>query len=142
MKCRCLAVDGVVMDRLSRNGKLILIRRKNPPHKGALALPGGFVELNESAEEAVVREVREETGVEGEVVAFLGLFSAPYRDVRGTASALFLLKGDISQAKAMDDAKEVVKLKLEEALRAELAFDHSEMVRKAYEFLAKGREKD
>jgi len=74
-----VAVDGIVL----QGGKLIAVRRKNEPYQGMPALPGGFVELGETTIEAVVREVREETGLETRVQRLVGVFSDPRRDPRG-----------------------------------------------------------
>src|SRR5439155_213985 len=63
--------------------KLIAIRRRNDPFRGMPALPGGFVELGETTVEAVLREVREETGLETQVLRLVGVFSDPGRDPRG-----------------------------------------------------------
>src|SRR5438445_5052257 len=73
------AVDGIVL----HGGKLVAVRRKNEPYRGMPALPGGFVELGETTVEAVVREVREETGLETRVKRLVGVFSDPRRDPRG-----------------------------------------------------------
>ncbi|MBI2878741.1 MAG: NUDIX hydrolase, partial [Candidatus Rokubacteria bacterium] len=60
---------------------IVLIRRRHPPH--GWALPGGFVEYGESLERAAVREAREETSLEVELVRQLHTYSAPGRDPRG-----------------------------------------------------------
>src|SRR2546425_2422088 len=74
-----VAVDGIVL----HGGKLVTVRRKNDPYRGMPALPGGFVELGETTVEAVVREVREETGLETRLKRLGGAFSRPKRDPRG-----------------------------------------------------------
>src|SRR2546428_2497109 len=74
-----VAVDGIVL----HGGKLVAVRRKNEPYRGMPALPGGFVELGETTVEAVVREVREETGLETRVKRLVGGFSGPKRDPPG-----------------------------------------------------------
>src|SRR5256885_12474508 len=74
-----VAVDGIVL----HGGKLVAVRRKNEPYRGMPALPGGFVELGETTVEAVVREVREETGLETSVTRLVGVFSDPQRDPPG-----------------------------------------------------------
>src|SRR5437899_7739162 len=74
-----VTVDGLVLV----DGRLVAIRRGNEPFRGMPALPGGFVELGETTLEAVVREVREETGLETKVLRLVGVFSDPRRDPRG-----------------------------------------------------------
>src|SRR2546428_1433420 len=74
-----VAVDGIVL----QDGKLVAVRRKNEPYRGMPALPGGFVELGETTVEAVVREVREETGLETRVKRLVGGLSGPKGDPRG-----------------------------------------------------------
>ncbi len=128
MKCITLTVDGIV----PYEGKIVLIRRKNEPFKGKLALPGGIVEYGESVEDALVRELREETGLECKPVKIVGVFSKPDRDPRGHfVSVCFLARPVGGKLKAGDDAKCVVLMKPEEALSCELAFDHAEMIREA-----------
>ena len=70
---------------LSTDGRVLLIRRKGHPFLGCLALPGGFVNPDESAKDAALRELNEETGaVLAEVdLHEIGLFSKPGRDPRG-----------------------------------------------------------
>ncbi len=60
IKTPLLAVDAVILFQ----GGIVLIRRANPPHQGCYALPGGFVEIGETVEEAMKREAREETGLD------------------------------------------------------------------------------
>jgi len=66
-----LAVDALIVDRARG---VVLIRRANPPFQGRWALPGGFVEVGETCEAACVREAREETGLEVEPVALVGVY--------------------------------------------------------------------
>lgn len=73
-----LTVDGVVV----LDGKLLLVRRGQYPFEGILALPGGFVEYGETVEEAVMREVEEETGLSCKVGRLVTLASRPDRDPR------------------------------------------------------------
>lgn len=75
-----LTADILIFDR---EGRLLLIRRKGHPFMGSWALPGGFVEKGESAEEAAARELEEETGVTGAAIQPAGFFSGPGRDPRG-----------------------------------------------------------
>ncbi len=90
MKClRPLAVDAIVLC----GDKIVLIRRKNEPYKDRLALPGGFVERDETVEQAVVRETKEETGLDTEIVRLIGVYSDPGRDPRGpTVSVCYQMR--------------------------------------------------
>ena len=122
-----LAVDGVIFDKASN---LILIRRKNPPYKGMLALPGGFVENNETTEDAVMREVKEELGIKTRIKRLVGVYSDPTRDPRQhVVSVVYELVPLSEEFKAGDDAKSferVAKNELEGNI--ELAFDHEEII--------------
>src|SRR5680860_463761 len=85
-----LTVDCVIYDG---QGRVLLIRRKNEPFKGAFALPGGFVDIGETVEAGCRREVREETGLEVSDLRLIGVYSDPARDPRGhTVSAAFLAR--------------------------------------------------
>ena len=63
-KTPLLTVDCVVFDKA---GRLLLIRRARPPFKARYALPGGFVDIGETVEAAALRELKEETGVDGKI---------------------------------------------------------------------------
>ncbi len=108
---------------------VVLIRRGGEPFEGQWALPGGFVEVGETVEEAAVREVAEETGLAVELSRLVGVYSEPDRDPRGhNVSVAFLarvLGGDLSAA---SDAAEVSVLDPESV---ELAFDHRKIVEDA-----------
>jgi 8-oxo-dGTP diphosphatase len=119
-----LAADCVVFDS---DGRLLLIRRKNPPFKGQYALPGGFVEYGERMEEAALRELREETGIEGRIVRLVGVYSRPNRDPRGhCVSAAYLIDPATAAPVAGDDAAEAEFVA--DYRSEELAFDHNEIV--------------
>jgi ADP-ribose pyrophosphatase YjhB (NUDIX family) len=72
-------------------GRILLIKRAHEPRKGFLALPGGFVEAGESAEEAAARECKEETGVTAQNIAYLASFPNiyVYKTVRYTTCDIF-----------------------------------------------------
>ncbi|MFQ5909616.1 MAG: NUDIX domain-containing protein [Thermoplasmata archaeon] len=118
-----LAVDGI----LSHRGKLVAVRRKYPPFKGKLALPGGFVEYGERVEEAVVREFEEETGVKTSVKRILGVYSDPDRDPRGQViTVVFILDKKGGKLKSGSDAESTELIDPEQV--GGLAFDHARIV--------------
>ena len=108
---------------------VVLIRRGNEPFEGRWALPGGFVEVGETVEEAAYREAAEETGLAVEVARLVGVYSDPERVPRGhNVSVAFLarvLSGDLVAA---TDASEVAVL---DPSSVELAFDHRKIIEDA-----------
>ena len=122
MKKPSIAVDGII----TKDGKILLIKRKNEPFKGKWALPGGFVEYGERVEEAVLREIKEETGLDAKIKKLLGVYSDPNRDPRGhTISIVFILEAE-GEAKGGDDAEEAKFFDLKKL--PSLAFDHKKIV--------------
>ncbi|HWH09373.1 MAG TPA: NUDIX hydrolase, partial [Candidatus Thermoplasmatota archaeon] len=116
--------------------EVLLIRRGREPFKGRWALPGGFVDVGETVEEAVRRELVEETGLRGDIVDLLGVYSDPRRDPRGhTVSVTFVLKvGGIVPVDDLDDADEARWFGLDKL--PDLAFDHARIVEDAKAWLA------
>ncbi len=126
-RCIGLTADGIIL----YNNGVVLIKRKHEPFKDRFALPGGFVEYGESIEEALKREMKEETGLDVRPIRLVGVYSDPSRDPRGhTVTAAFLCVGE-GELKAGDDAKEVHVVPIDEAFKMELAFDHSKILRDA-----------
>lgn len=124
-----LAVDAIL---LWKDG-LILVRRKYPPFSGWWALPGGMVDINETVEEAIAREVFEETGVKCRIDGLIGVFSALDRDPRGrTITVCFECKALNEPLKKSDEALEVKVFPFSRLPK--LAFDHENIVA---EFLKK-----
>jgi len=125
-----ITVDGIIVEN---NKYLILIRRKNPPFKGHLALPGGFVENNETTEEAVMREVKEELGVDTEIKSLFGVYSEPSRDPRQhTISIVYELEPISTKFKAGDDAAKFERIPIKEISiehYPDLAFDHDQIIK-------------
>lgn len=122
-----LAVDCVALDP---KGRILLIRRGNPPFRGQYALPGGFVDVGESVEDACKRELLEETGVKAGRLSLVGVFSDPKRDPRGhTVGVAFLTRVRAPKAVAGDDAAAVEWVSNWQ--RLDLAFDHKQILRKA-----------
>jgi 8-oxo-dGTP diphosphatase len=123
---RPLSVDAIVL----YHDRLVLIRRGNEPFKGRLALPGGFVGKDETVEQAVLREAKEETGLDSEIVRLIGVYSDPGRDPRGpVVSICYRLQATGGMPIASSDAA-AVELVPPEAVPA-LAFDHGRMLEDA-----------
>ncbi|MFH1785388.1 MAG: NUDIX hydrolase [Candidatus Micrarchaeota archaeon] len=99
---RPFACDMVLIE----NGKVLLIKRGKEPFKGEWAVPGGRIEDNETAEECAKREMKEETGIDIEIIKLIGLYSDPKRDPRGIIVGAFLVKEINGELKAGDDADE------------------------------------
>lgn len=124
MRCtRPLAVDAIIL----YDGRILLIRRGCEPFKGRLALPGGFVNQDETVEQAVLRETKEETGLDTEIVRLIGVYSDPGRDPRGpTVSVCYRLRVTGGVPGASSDAA-AVELVPPDTVPA-LAFDHGRML--------------
>lgn len=132
-KTPSLTVDAVVFDK---GGRLLLIRRKHEPFVGALALPGGFVDVGETVEDACRRELLEETGVVGSTLTLIGVYSDPNRDPRGhTCSVAYAVKARKYSAVAGDDAASVEWVS--DWKRIPLAFDHRRIISDAVRLLSK-----
>ncbi|MDD2368251.1 MAG: NUDIX hydrolase [Sulfuricurvum sp.] len=124
-----LAVDGIV-EIYSDTGNfegIVLIERLNTP-KG-LALPGGFVDIGESVETAVEREMKEERSLDVTRKSLLGVYSDPARDSRfHCVSIVFICKASGTPIGA-DDAKEAFVYRLDDIPYEKLVFDHAQILR-------------
>jgi 8-oxo-dGTP diphosphatase len=115
--------------------RIVLIGRKYFPP--GWALPGGFVEFGETVEQAAVREAKEETSLEVEIRALLGIYSRPDRDPRGqTISVVYIGRASGTPA-AADDAKEIGLFDPRKP-PAPLAFDHAEILADYVCFIERG----
>ncbi len=124
-----LTVDAVIP---FERDKIILIRRKNPPHQGELALPGGFVDVGETVENACIREAMEETNINVKIIELIGVFSEPSRDPRGhTVTIAYLCEPltDSEIPKAQDDAASLEIVPISKIKDLNLAFDHMEIIK-------------
>lgn len=116
-----LTVDAII----EIDGGIVLIRRKNPPP--GWAIPGGFVDYGETLEEAVVREAKEETGLDIRLVRQLHTYSDPKRDPRHhTVSTIFIATASGIPV-AADDAREAG-IFMKDNLPDEIAFDHRQIL--------------
>ena len=116
-----LAVD-IIIELIDRPEKsIVLIERRNPPF--GWALPGGFVDVGETLEQAAVREAREETCLEVKLKILLGCYSNPQRDPRGhTVSPVYIAEAR-GEPQAADDAKNLRCVPVTD-LPDDLVFDH------------------
>ncbi len=118
-----LATDGIVVI----DDEVLLIRRGKKPFEGSYALPGGIVEYGERVEECVVREIKEETGVETKILDIVGVYSDPDRDPRGHfISVVYHLHPIGGELESGDDASEARLFSFKDL--PELAFDHGQIL--------------
>ena len=137
MFCYDYPRPAVTVDIVVFGGKapdVLLIRRKHPPFEGCWALPGGFIEMEESVEASALRELDEETGVTGVALTEVGVFGAPSRDPRGrviTIAYAAVVEKSTLNIEAGSDALEAAWFPSTNLPK--LAFDHGEIIRKALE---------
>ncbi|MCX6661547.1 MAG: NUDIX hydrolase [Euryarchaeota archaeon] len=128
LRSPALTVDGILIE----TGSILLIQRKHSPFQGSWALPGGFVEYGEKTEDALIREMSEETGLKIKIRALLGVYSDPSRDPRGhTVTVVYLVEPVGGVVNAGDDAMSAKFFKADEL--PELAFDHAIIVKDAFQ---------
>jgi len=130
---RSTAVDGLVV----REGKILLIKRGKNPEKGKWAIPGGYIERDETVEEACLREVLEETGIVGKVVSLMGVYSSPQRHPSQTIALLYVVEMAGGTEKSGDDAMDVRWFSTTD-LPSSLAFDHKVMIEEYTKHTAQG----
>jgi 8-oxo-dGTP diphosphatase len=132
-----VSVDLVVFALVESSLRVLLIRRGREPFAGHWAIPGGFLGIDEPAEAAARRELREETGLEipGSVEP-IGFFAEPGRDPRGrtiTLAHAAVVRAGEHNVKGEDDAAEAAWIDLETP--PPLAFDHAEILNSAKSWL-------
>ena len=127
--------DGVVLRKVIKTssdveGEILLIKRAKDPEIGKWAVPGGFVNWDETADEAVAREVKEEAGVDVRPIKIIGVYSSPSRDpLRQTVAIAFLCEFRGGELMGGDDAAEAKWWPLYQL--PELAFDHKKIIKDA-----------
>ncbi len=131
-----LAVDAIVFGYSKAEGvSILLIKRKYPPFKNSWAIPGGFIHEAESLEDAVKRELMEETGIEVNYLEQLYTFGSPKRDPRQriVSIAYFALvkSSSFQRLKASTDAEEAGWFSINDL--PALAFDHKQILQIAIE---------
>jgi len=128
---RYIAADGLVI----KNDKVLLIKRKQGTRQsGSWALPGGYLNWNESLEDCVLREIKEETGIKGEVIRLFGVYSHPQRDKDNyqNVTAVYIVK-PLSDDLIVDK-KEIEKADWFESksLPKLIAFDHRKIIKEFF----------
>lgn len=130
-----LAADAII-ELIDREGRpIVLIERRNPPF--GFAIPGGFVDVGETLEQAAVREALEETSLSVELKALLGCYSDPARDPRGhTVTAVYVAEA-CGEPRAADDALNLAVYAVD-ALPTDLTFDHATVLADYLRYRATG----
>ena len=126
-----VTVDIIIFRLTDKIPEVLLISRGREPYKGQWALPGGFVDKDESLEKAAARELEEETGLKNILLTQMHTFGDPGRDPRGhTVSVVYVgyLTGT-AESKAGDDAAAAEWFNIEKLPR--LAFDHADILKMA-----------
>ncbi len=119
-----LTVDAILVE----DGKILLIRRKREPYMGMYALPGGFVEYGEKTEDAVIREMKEETGLDIAPIGVVGVYSDPERDPRDhTITIAYIVEKLGGDLKSGDDATDARFFTIDNL--PPLAFDHEKIIK-------------
>jgi 8-oxo-dGTP diphosphatase len=115
---------------------IVLIQRRNPPF--GWAIPGGFMDLGETTEQAVVREAREEISLDIALVSLLGVYSESSRDPRGQTVSVVYVAEARGTPRASDDAR-ALDVFLPERIPDVLAFDHATILEDYRNWRATGR---
>ena len=125
-----VTVDVVVFTSQTTRQDVLLIQRGQEPFQGAWALPGGFVEMDESLEEAAIRELEEETGLEVVYLEQLQTYGDPGRDPRGrvisVAYCTLLPSRSIQHIQGGGDASQARWYPVDEL--PDLVFDHNQII--------------
>lgn len=128
-----VTVDVVIFTLMDRELHVLLVQRRRWPYEGCWALPGGFIEMNESLEESARRELEEETGVRDVYLEQLYTFGDPGRDPRTRVISVVyfaLIQADRQALRASEETSEVRWFSVQ-ALPDRLAFDHNQILDRA-----------
>ena len=134
-----VTADCIVFACQNEKTQVLLIKRGSEPCKDMWALPGGFMNIDESAEEAATRELKEETGIDVKEVTQVGAYSKVDRDPRERVItiAFYTVIDNPVRAVGQDDAKQAEWFTLDNL--PTLAFDHSEILSAAIGMLNKNK---
>lgn len=136
-KCGNFTNRGVLVDAvIIKDQQILLIKRGVEPFKGYWGTPGGYVGWDETIEETVKREVKEETNLDVINSKLVGVSSLPSRHTRQVINLVYLIEVKDGEVKVADDAVEAKWFDLDD-LPDELAFDHKENIKDALKLLNK-----
>ncbi len=118
---------------IQKDSKVLLVERKKDPFKRMMVLPGGFINEGERAEEAAIREVKEETSLDIKLDNILGVYSDPSRDPRGHIMSTVFIgkiseKNDKKEPIAGDDAAAIKWVELASIEEESFGFDHKKIL--------------
>lgn len=120
-----VAADCIILN----DNKVLLMKRSYEPFKGKFEFPGGFMEIGETIEQVCVREAKEETGLDVELVEILGVYTRRGRDPRAqTVGVAFICKTKSSDFKISEEATEANWFDLDKIDTANLGFDHGKII--------------
>ncbi|NOK60916.1 MAG: NUDIX hydrolase [Chloroflexi bacterium AL-W] len=125
-----VTVDVVIFTLQTNELHVLLVQRKNWPYEGCWAIPGGFINMDETLEQAARRELEEETGVRDVYLEQLYTFGAPQRDPRTrviSVAYIALVSADIQQLRVSDESTAVRWFPVSR-LPGQLAFDHDSIL--------------
>lgn len=132
--CGRFANRGVSIDAaIIKDDKIVLIKRGVEPSKGKWGTPGGYVDWDETVEEAVAREVKEETKLDVTSTKLVGVYSSPERHPKQVINILYLAEVAEADPAPGDDVDDV-KWFLLDSLPDEMAIDHKENIKRAMSF--------
>lgn len=132
-----VTVDAVVFSMSEGRTRVLLVNRGKEPYKGKWAVPGGFIEIDEELEDAVARELQEETGLTGVRLEQMHTFGRCGRDPRGRQISIAytgIATAGQDKIRPGDDAAKAKWFDIEN-LPKDLAFDHNEMIKYGIERL-------
>lgn len=122
-KNRAVTLDAVI---INDKDQILLVKRGNEPYKGLWANAGGYLDPNETAEQGIMREVKEETGLDAQSATFLNVYTSPDRHPDQAISVAYAVKVT-GELKAGDDAADVRWFDKAD-LPSPLAFDHETII--------------
>ena len=129
--CKRYANRGVSIDAvIIKDNQILLIQRGLEPNKGFWGTPGGYVEWDESAEDTVKREVKEETDLDVLETKLVGVYSSPSRHPKQVINLVYAVTVAEGKAKQGDDAMDIKWFSLNE-LPDQMALDHRQNIEDA-----------